>query len=1054
MLRKNYHCINASAGSGKTFSLVQKILYLCLEKPGQPQAIQQILALTFTNKAANEMKQRLLNWLYLFSQDDVAPNRPEFESMLAYFAGQKNPINPDELVKRAKACKDYLLHHYSVFSLSTIDKFNSKLVRAFANELGLAPNFSLEINAKPYLTESVEATLSEIGQDPKLTDMFMNYLQNMRDLDIHKDLKQELIDKSSVFKEDKHYFELEKNKDFDVDHFEKSKQTLLNANKTVWQEMQNLTQQADDIIKASGLSMTDFPGKSRSIYALFQKIMGKKSLKQAIKFFESGSQDSSFLGKDPNKATETVEFLLDIKNKLYALHAEHQKNEKILLHILPLSINKMIQDNLKAIEEDKDIMLLHNFNRIIYENLKNESSGFIYEKIDAKYQHFFFDEFQDTSYMQWQNFLPLRDNCLDQEENTFTLVGDPKQSIYKFRGGDPKIMTDIINQQEAGYYHAQIQELKDNYRSSQHIIEFNNELYAYIAEGLDDNYRHIFGVSGQQNVKSSAKGRVKAQLMNFKKKSDFLENTAAKMVEDIQALVNQGFNLSDICVLCRKNHEIADLSKRLSHAKIDYQGEESYIRTYADKGLKLNISAVLNALMAFLHWVDQPSQKRHLVSMLYALQQSQRIVMADFSSELQDILGSKTHQEILAKLKQKYQLNLSLDHDHRLNLYNYVEQYLHELSVDGQESHFIVNFLEILYAYTQNNKASIKDFLNYWEEESDEFNIQISESVDAIKFMTIHSAKGLEFPVVLLPMAKEKLKFSNWLDVEDQNLEGLHSVYIEKINDGMAANNESFGQFNQENEAVENIDQICNNYVATTRPVEQLFLYLKYDQPAKSAKIGDKDNNMMLVQFAIHKGCEIPEVNEITSHEFFEVEASDLQKQKQHHRESQNVVEILHHKNQNQATAHKIKIASPSQKAEKYQDEVKLGLQVHSILEQMQTSSDMVLLLEKLLMAGEIDQKQKKHIEKRLQKLLQNPDYANYFDPKNPYLAEAEFMVELDGQIVALRPDCMVKIDDAWVILDFKTGAEDEEYELQVESYKAALEKLGWKIAKTDILYL
>ncbi|WP_185287086.1 UvrD-helicase domain-containing protein, partial [Chryseobacterium indologenes] len=245
-------------------------------------------------------------------------------------------------------------------------------------------------------------------------------------------------------------------------------------------------------------------------------------------------------------------------------------------------VNKEIQDQLKFIEDENDLLMLSRFNVLINEQLRNEPSAFIYEKVGEQYQHYFFDEFQDTSFLQWQNFLPLRDHILSEESTSFTLVGDPKQSIYRFRGGEAQLMLDIINKKEDTPKYADIQNLEHNYRSSYNIVAFNNQLYQYLSGFVEDDYREIFGSLAQQKPHSDHPGRVKINLVENGNVDLFFEEVAEKMKNDIQESLNNGFSFSDIAILCRGNNDILKFSQLLSGLEVDYKNEKIFIRTISE----------------------------------------------------------------------------------------------------------------------------------------------------------------------------------------------------------------------------------------------------------------------------------------------------------------------------------------------------------------------------------------------------------------------------------------------------------------------------------------
>lgn len=299
------------------------------------------------------------------------------------------------------------------------------------------------------------------------------------------------------------------------------------------------------------------------------------------------------------------------------------------------------------------------------------------------------------------------------------------------------------------------------------------------------------------------------------------------MRKDIQECLDNGFKFSDITILCRGNFDIFSYSQKLGNLKVTYHGEETNIKTISDKGLTLELSNTLKAVIEFLRWEINPKNKPCLIMMMYHLNTLGKIHMADFTLEMKEILDIESHEEILLFLQQKYSLQLKQDNFPRFNLYNFIEYYINEFSVENKETDFLLNFLEMLFNFTQNAGASTKEFLKYWDEEASSYTIQASENIDAIQIMTIHKSKGLEFPIVFIPMINKNRdnEFTNWFETNESD--ALKSVNINQFSKNLEVYDEQIQEFNKKNSYKNLIDRLCLQYVATTRPVEQLFFIFK-----------------------------------------------------------------------------------------------------------------------------------------------------------------------------------------------------------------------------------
>ncbi|WP_366936129.1 UvrD-helicase domain-containing protein [uncultured Chryseobacterium sp.] len=1046
-MQNSYTVINASAGSGKTYALVQRLLMICLRYPNQQQSIRNILALTFTNKAANEMKERILSWLGNFSARNYTENA-DLKNIQKAFEEQGLKITIDDLHHRSKRLLDHILHNYSTLNIGTIDRFNSRLVRSFSYELGLAKNFNLEIEAEPFLIEAVDKMLDQIGENDTISHSFMDYVDYSLENNERINLNKNLYDSAKEFVKDIHYEHLKSNQSFDDTNYEDIKNALRKEIVLNKKNAAELAAASIELFKSRNIEIEDFAQGKNGIGGFFTKVIDFYQQKRAGFPFPTTAEESvvnnyrkGASSKSKHKEAEIFEILdqlIENRMKLILLYIETQKKEKVLSALLPLKVNKDIQDELKKIEEENDLVLLSKFNILINENLKNEPSAFIYEKVGAQFQHYFFDEFQDTSELQWQNFVPLRDHSVSTEYTSFTLVGDPKQSIYRFRGGESKLMLDIINKKEFSPKEADLLVLKDNWRSARNIVQFNNELYKYHSLELEEEHQNIFGTDAEQTPKSKIEGRVKVNLIENLTNDEFYDDTSESMQKDIQECLDNGFKFSDITILCRGNFDIFSYSQKLGALKVNYHGEETNIKTISDKGLTLELSNTLKAVIEFLRWEINPKNKPCLIMMMYYLNTLGKIHMADFTFEMKEILDIESHEEILQFIYQKYALQLKQDHFPRFNLYNFIEYYINEFSVENKETDFLLNFLEMLFNFTQNAGASTKEFLKYWDEEASSYTIQASENIDAIQIMTIHKSKGLEFPIVFIPMMNKNRdsEFTNWFETNEND--ALKSVNINQFSKNLEVYDEEIQKFNKKNSYKNLIDRLCLQYVATTRPVEQLFFYLQ--------KANKTSNNLELLEFIQTKNTENAD-----SFDLYEVNPEMLKKHSQTKTSSFKTQNIQNLKNVNEKST-SIKIATPSKNYQVRNEKVRIGLFVHELLSKINTEKDINKVLEGYALEGQITLEEKNEIQITLQEIVKT--YSEFFDEKWEVINEKDIMISENGESHISRPDRILKSEEGYIIVDFKTGEEKGKDEEQVQGYKNILERLGKKVLKTQIIYL
>lgn len=1044
-MTNTYTVINASAGSGKTYTLVQRILSICLRYPNQEKTIGNILALTFTNKAANEMKERILEWLKKFTSPHYE-NDAELLNLQASLERENILVDIHELHYRAQKLLDYVLHHYSTLNISTIDKFNSRLVRSFSHELGLAQNFNLEIQAEPHLIEAVDQLLDQIGDNEQLSHAFLDFINYNLDGNQRVNLNKTLYDSAKAFINDIHYEALQKNENFDWEHYSETKDKLRREIHILKVEAQDIAIAALDLIKSQGLENGDFAGGSnKSIMYFFTNYLKNGTPKLYPTVEEEENKVQAYL-KGASKAgqvkshliEEILPTLLEARKRIIQHYILQKRKEKILQSLLPLKVNREIQNELHKIETEKDLVLLSKFNVLINKNLKNEPSEFIYEKIGTRFQHFFFDEFQDTSVMQWQNFVPLRDHTIAIENTSFTLVGDPKQSIYRFRGGESQLMLDIINGNEDTLKRAELLSLSNNFRSATRIVDFNNRLYGYMSKFLKEEHRDIFGKEAIQHPKPGQfEGRIRVNLFENTTKDLTFETMAEKMREDIQECIDNGFNFSDITILCRGNTDILLFSKLLTNLRVLYKGEDTYIRTISESGLTLELSYTLKALIELLKWKTNPKNHQFFVMMMYYLTKTERLVIQDFNQEIFDLLKIEDEQKLIETLKERYALNLLNEQKTQLNLYNVIEQYITELAVPHKETNFILNFLEILYAFTQNAGATVKEFIRYWEEEASKKAIQASENVDAIQIMTIHKSKGLEFPVVFLPFFQKNQdqQFTDWFDVNENALQNVHIKAFEK---DFEPYDPEIQEFNARNSYKNQLDRFCLQYVATTRPVEQLFMYIQ--KPVKTSYVE-------LYDFLFQ------EYN-VDGESFDLYPVTEEQKKKQRKAKDVKAAEVFNLSDLSieKKEVNNIKIATPSKTYQSRNEKVREGIFTHELLSKINSEKDIEPVLTHYLLQGLITKVESKNIRETLKKLIAK--YPLYFGEDLEIENERDIMITLRGETHLHRPDRIIKTPEGWYIVDFKTGDHNPKYEQQILRYETILKQLGHKILKTEIIYL
>ena len=497
---------NASAGSGKTYTLVKEYLKIILSSP---KSYKQILAITFTNKAVNEMKHRILGSLFDFGQ---TTNLNEPSEMFRAISKELR-IDSDTLQKKSKATLKDVLHNYAFFDISTIDKFTHRLIRTFAKDLNLPQNFEVVMDNDMLLSEAVAKLIDKAGRDEQLTKILIDFALEKIDDNKSWDIAFDLIAIGKLLFNENHSWHLQKLIDKDVPAFLELKKIIIEKTTSLKKEITASAKEALSLIEFNGLLFNDFTA------SYFPKFMFKISGGDLDIDFNAGWKNNfetnALYSKSclqGTKATldalqpELIVLFNAIKNNLY----DYLFLKNAYTNIVPLTVLNSIQQEIKALLKERDQLSISEFNTIISNEIKHQPAPFIYERLGEKYRHYFIDEFQDTSVMQWHNLIPLIANALASEEGSLFLVGDVKQAIYRWRGGKAEQFMNLVNRATNPFVTApEIELLPKNYRSYSEVIKFNNDFFTTTSLFLnDDIYRSLFEEGNKQDHNSKEGGLV------------------------------------------------------------------------------------------------------------------------------------------------------------------------------------------------------------------------------------------------------------------------------------------------------------------------------------------------------------------------------------------------------------------------------------------------------------------------------------------------------------------------------------------------------------------
>lgn len=527
----SFKIYNASAGSGKTFTLTADYLARILSTKSQ-QPFRRILAMTFTNKAVAEMKTRILDSLVEFAQIKEGEQVSDLCQAVIRISG----LDAKTIQKKSVIMLKQILDNYAAFEVSTIDAFTHKIIRTFAKDLNLSFNFDIEMDANSLLENAVNRVIDKVGHDKKLTKTLIDFTTEKIYDDKSGYIFQDILDASKLLLNDNEIEYIEVLQNFEIDDFTKTKKQINKENKKLEVEVKELAAQMLDVFGSQGI-LDDF--SRNTIPNFFKKVVKTENIsdiKMTAKWMETSDTSTFCTKKTPDEKKQAIESvapqILEVVALFKAKIDQVKINTKVLKNLTQLSVLNLVQTEMNLIKEERNIQLVSDFNKTIHAELKDQPTPFIYERLGEKFQHFFIDEFQDTSKMQWTNMQPLVDNALssfyeNNERGSLTLVGDPKQSIYRWRGGDVGQFVDLIDGQNNFNLTPQVVNLPNNYRSSQEVVQFNNGLFASAKNLVDSELvKSIYEREKlEQKPIKKTKGYVNIQFIDAKNKEKKRSNT-------------------------------------------------------------------------------------------------------------------------------------------------------------------------------------------------------------------------------------------------------------------------------------------------------------------------------------------------------------------------------------------------------------------------------------------------------------------------------------------------------------------------------------------------
>lgn len=1026
-----FQVYNASAGSGKTFTLVKEYLKVLLQSEDIFR-FQKILAITFTNKAAGEMKGRVLDNLQAFAEGET--------NDLLEIILEETLLDRTVVKDRSTKILDEILRNYSAFSITTIDSFTHKIIKSFAYDLGLPLNFEVEMDAVSLLNEAVDVLISKIGSDEALTKLLIDFSLDKADDDKSWDISRELNDFAKILLNEDDTKHFKKLADKKLNYFTSLKNKLQKHQKQIVGRFKELGEEGLQVIEAVQLDHKDF---YRSM--LPNHFVALAQNPEKAKFFDQSKlreriEENNFYSKSKSEDVKTaIEGVLPELLILYTeseqLYQQFSMNKLALKSIIPLAVLNNINQELSHLKEENNLRLNAEFNQLISDNIKDQPAPFIYERIGQRFMHYFIDEMQDTSTLQWQNLIPLIDNALAQENSNLLLVGDGKQAIYRWRGGKSEQFIGLGSAKDNPFQiQKEIKTLETNFRSYAEVISFNNQFFQHTANFLqNESYKQLFVEGNKQLTTTKKGGFVSLSFLEKEANKDEEKNKYPKKILELVKELETNFSLNDICILVRKKKDGIAVANYLSAHGIDIISSET---------LLLENSSKVNFISNVLQVIQHPKDKETCLEVLYFLHNHLKVV-EDKHSFIAKLIH-QPNEKLFQELK-SYGTSFELSMFHQLPFYEKIEETIRGFQLITSSDAYVQFFLDVVLEQ-QRKGTSIQEFLDFWSEKKDKLSIVAPESGNAVQVMTIHKSKGLEFPVVIFPYDLDVYRQVNpkvWLSELPENYDGFKELLVPFNKDLNYVNDRGLGIYQQQREELE-LDNFNLLYVALTRAVEQLYIVTE----KKISSKGEENTNFYSGVF-INYLKKIDEWNdEVLEYSFGNKERVSVREEKISQVQIQQGFISTPWKEHN---IHMLASASKLWDTEQGKA-IEFGNLIHEMMAEIITKNDVEKVVHRYEQQGVLPQEKSFEVIKDMQRIVNHSNLKEYFSEEVTVFNERE-IVDVDNQIII--PDRLIfNQKNEVVIVDYKTGKPSKTHHQQLLKYERVLKSMNIEVLKKILVYI
>lgn len=1002
------------------------------------------------------MKDRILQYISAFSNgesQDLATEIIEEQRKEGIL------LTPVDLQKKSKEILDFLLHHYSEFSISTIDAFFQRIIRSFTRETGLLGNFRLEVDNGFVQEEVIALLMAQLKGNPELRswvlDFSMEKMKEGNDWDVRKTL---LSFSKLIEKEDFKRIEDSVLRVTDDKAFFKTFRASLNEKRhfierTVNETAKGLVTEFD----SNQLTSDDFTGKSTGLYSYVKKLTSEvvppsSTVADVIGNSEKWAHKSSknFALVQTLAQSKWQPVLSRLVDFIHQNIQAYLSIDQVLKNLYSFGLLSDILRTQRKYLSDENLMLLSDAPQFLNKLMQEQDTSFIYEKVGSFYRHFLLDEFQDTSGLQWRNLLPLVQNGIAQNYSSL-IVGDIKQSIYRWRGGDLSILQNQLKE-DISEVLTTTKDLDTNYRSNGNIVSFNNALFETASYLIAAHSKSSFPKEAYELVQQKAfvepeKGYVKIQFLESEEDVSFEEAALRRLPLLVEEFQDKGVAIKDIAFLVRDNREGKLIANRFMEYRASPDAKEDYqYDVVSNESLMVDRTSCVLVLLNALRVINNVD---HQIARAHLAYEYQKLWPTQAFSALNELFSDSRTKSLekwvpISFLQQREKLLA-------LPLFEMVENLIHifNLGKVTNEVVYLQSFQDIIQEFSQREKNDVNSFLDWWELNREKKSIQVAGGVNAAQIITIHKAKGLQFKYVIIPFLDWELGHKNkdvllWCQSDHPLFKDAGFIpikYVSKLEDTV------FKEAYEEETRRVFLDNLNLLYVAFTRAELGLMAFapeVKND-PKKEQKLTHVGqlvykcivgNTFLKSSWSDEKKS--LEIGEIGIFGKSQVRAQGIVSLKSY--------AVTPWRDRLQVRTRGMEFFSPSEKREK----INYGIFVHSLLSQIRTKQDVTMVITKAMLNGTINEREKWDLEELINWVVDLPVLQPCFEVESTCKMEASLFTT-DGSERRMDRVAM-RGDQVWVV-DYKTGVPSAKDEAQVKDYILLLEQMGWKSATGYLVY-